>query len=119
MQSSSYLWYNVQCVQKDEFKKRVIFLDTAFKVGEIVKSTAGRDKGTYYLVIDNQDENKIKVVDGVKRKFNNPKYKNSRHLVSTGQIATEFLGWLNSKKRVRSEDVRSVLEDYLSKEEVK
>ena len=94
-------------------------MDTAFEVGEIVKSTAGRDKGTYYLVIDNQDKSKIKVVDGVKRKFNNPKYKNSRHLESTGQIAAEFLGWLNSKKRVRSEDVRSVLEDHLSKEEVK
>ena len=97
----------------------MIFLDTAFKVGEIVKSAAGRDKGTYYLVIDNQDKNKIKVVDGVKRKFNNPKYKNSRHLESTGKIAAEFLQWLKSKKRVRSEDVRSVLKDYLSKEEVK
>ena len=94
-------------------------METAFKVGEIVRSTAGRDEGTYYLVIDNKPKSKIKVVDGVKRKFNNPKYKNSRHLESTGQIAAEFLSWLDSKKRVRSEDVRSVLKDYLSKEEVK
>ena len=97
----------------------MIFLDTAFKVGEIVKSTAGRDKDTYYLVIDNKTNKKIKVVDGVKRKFNNPKYKNSRHLESTGQIAAEFLCWLKSKKRIRSEDVRSILKNYLSKEEVK
>jgi len=97
----------------------VIFLDTAFKVGEIVKSTAGRDKDTYYLVIDNKSNKKIKVVDGVKRKFNNPKYKNSRHLESTGKVAAEFLCWLKSKKRIRSEDVRSILKDYLSKEEVK
>ena len=94
-------------------------MDTAFKVGEIVKSTAGRDKDTYYLVIDNKTNKKIKVVDGVKRKFNNPKYKNSRHLESTGQIAAEFLCWLKSKKRIRSEDVRSILKNYLSKEEVK
>ena len=94
-------------------------MDTAFKVGEIVKSTAGRDKDTYYLVIDNKSNKKIKVVDGVKRKFNNPKYKNSRHLESTGKIAAEFLCWLKSKKRIRSEDVRSILKDYLSKEEVK
>ena len=94
-------------------------MDTAFKVGEIVKSTAGRDKDTYYLVIDNKTNKKIKVVDGVKRKFNNPKYKNSRHLESTGQIAADFVRDLKMKKRVRSEDVRSVLEDYLSKEEVK
>ena len=94
-------------------------MDTAFKVGEIVKSTAGRDKGTYYLVIDNESKRKIKVVDGVTRKFNNPKYKNSRHLESTGQIAAEFLCWLKSKKRIRSEDVRSILKNYLSKEEVK
>jgi ribosomal protein L14E/L6E/L27E len=97
----------------------VIFLDTAFKVGEIVRSTAGRDKDTYYLVIDNESKRKIKVVDGVKRKFNNPKYKNSRHLASTGQIAAEFSRDLKLKKRVRSEDVRLILKDYLSKEEVK
>lgn len=97
----------------------MIFLDTAFKVGEIVKSTAGRDKGNYYLVIDNSFKNKFKVVDGVKKKFNNPKYKNGKHLEGTGEISNEFLRWLKSKKRVRNEDVRLVLKDYLSKEEVK
>ena len=104
-------------VKKQE--KRVIFLDTAFKVGEIVKSTAGRDKDTYYLVIDNEFQRKIKVVDGVKRKFNNPKYKNSKHLESTGQIAADFLRDLKNQNRVRSEDVRSILKDYRSKEEGK
>jgi len=97
----------------------VIFLDTAFKVGEIVKSTAGRDKDTYYLVIDNKTNKKIKVVDGVKRKFNNPKYKNSKHLESTGQIAKDFLRDLKNQNRVRSEDVRLILKDYRSKEEGK
>lgn len=91
---------------------------TAFKVGEIVKSTAGRDSGNYYLVIDNESSDKVKIVDGVKRKFNNPKYKNSKHLNSTGDISARFLLWLKSKKRVRSEDVRSVLKEYLSNEEV-
>jgi len=66
---------------KRSTEKRVIFLDTAFRVGEIVRSTAGRDKGSYYLVIDNNQKNKLKVVDGVKRKFNNPKYKNSKEEV--------------------------------------
>ena len=100
-------------------EKRVIFLDTAFKVGEIVKSTAGRDKDTYYLVIDNEFQRKIKVVDGVKRKFNNPKYKYSKHLESTDQIAADFLRDLKNQNRVRSEDVRSILKDYRSKEEGK
>ena len=94
-------------------------MDTAFKVGEIVKSTAGRDQGTYYLIIDNESKEKIKVVDGVKRKFNNPKYKNSRHLESTGQIAAEFVRDLKKEKRVRSEDVRLILKGYLSDEEGK
>jgi ribosomal protein L14E/L6E/L27E len=104
---------------KRSTEKRVIFLDTAFEVGEIVRSTAGRDKGSYYLVIDNSFINKFKVVDGVKKKNNNPKYKNGKHLESTGEISELFLSWLNSKKRVRNEDVRSVLKDYFSKEEVK
>ena len=97
----------------------MIFLDTAFKVGEIVKSTAGRDKDTYYLVIGNEFQRKVEVVDGVKRKFNNPKYKNSKHLESTGQIAKDFLRDLKNQNRVRSEDVRLILKNYLSKEEVK
>ena len=96
----------------------MVNLCTAFNVGEIVKSTAGRDSGNYYLVINNESSEKVKIVDGVKRKFNNPKYKNSKHLNSTGYISTRFLLWLKSKKRVRSEDVRSVLKEYLSNEEV-
>lgn len=96
-----------------------MILDTAFQVGEIVKSTAGRDKGSYYLVIAQKAEKRIKVVDGIKRKFNNPKYKNSRHLESTGHISARFLQWSAGKKRVRSEDVRLIIKDYLSNEEGK
>ncbi|SFL90944.1 KOW domain-containing RNA-binding protein [Halanaerobium salsuginis] len=94
-------------------------METAFQVGEIVISTAGRDKGNYYLVINIESDRKVKIVDGVKRKFNNPKYKNIRHLVTTDQISDKFLGWLQSKKRIRSEDVRLVIKDYLEQEEVK
>ena len=90
-----------------------------FEVGEVVKSTAGRDKDSFYLVVNIESNKRIKVVDGIIRKFNNPKLKNSRHLKSTGYISEEFLDMLKRKKRVRSSDVRKILKEYLKKEEAK
>lgn len=97
----------------------MIYLQYDFEVGEVVKSTAGRDKGSFYLVVNIESNRRIKVVDGVNRKFNNPKFKNSRHLKSTGYISEEFLDMLARKKRVRSSDVRKILKEYLKKEEAK
>ncbi len=96
-----------------------MYLQYDFEVGEVVKSTAGRDKDSFYLVVDIKSNRKIKVVDGIKRKFNNPKYKNSRHLKSTGFISEEYLDMLARKKRVRSSDVRKILKEYFKKEEAK
>lgn len=96
-----------------------MYLQYDFKVGEVVISTAGRDRGSFYLVVNIESNKRIKVVDGVNRKFNNPKFKNSRHLKSTAYISEEFLDILNRKKRVRSSDVRKILKDYLKKEEAK
>ncbi len=117
MQTQDCLWYNRQCVLSESSKERVIYLQDQYKLGEVVKSTAGRDKGSYYLVVNIESNKRIKIVDGVYRKFNNPKYKNSRHLESTGYVSEEFLKMLEKKKRVRSKDVREILKGYKTKEE--
>jgi len=97
----------------------VIYLQNDFELGEVVKSTAGRDKDSYYLVVNIESTKRIKVVDGVNRKFNNPKYKNSRHLKRTGYVSDEFLNMVDKNKRVRSKDVREIIKGYLKKEEAK
>ena len=47
--------------------------------GNIVRSRAGRDKGTVYYVLS-VEQNRVLVADGHKRKVSNPKPKNPLHL---------------------------------------
>jgi len=52
--------------------------------GRIVRATAGRDAGRYFLVtaLDGAD---LMLCDGKRRKLNNPKRKNPAHVQATGQ----------------------------------
>ena len=52
------------------------------KVGQIVKSTAGHDKGEL-LVIAGFENEKVLVCDGKHRKLEKPKCKNPKHLQET------------------------------------
>lgn len=50
-----------------------------FKTGELVVSIAGHDEGSIYLVIGD-DEDKVLLADGRKRKLAKPKRKNKKHV---------------------------------------
>lgn len=50
-----------------------------FSPGNIVRSRAGRDKGTMYCVLS-VVQNRVLVADGYKRTISNPKPKNPLHL---------------------------------------
>ncbi len=50
------------------------------QVGQLVRSSAGRDKGKVFLIYDLLDEAFVRVIDGEKRKLTNPKRKNIKHL---------------------------------------
>lgn len=52
----------------------------SIEVGQVVKSKAGRDEGTILLVLEIVDETYVKVVDGRRRKLQNPKKKKIKHL---------------------------------------
>ena len=52
------------------------------KVGKVMKSTAGHDKGDL-MVIAGFEKNKVLVCDGKHRKLEKPKYKNPKHLQET------------------------------------
>lgn len=47
--------------------------------GGVVQSLQGRDKGRYYVIVEVLGD-KVAVADGVKRKRENPKIKNVKHL---------------------------------------
>jgi len=56
--------------------------------GDVVKSLSGRDKNTL-LAVMNADEHFVYVCDGKARPLHNPKRKNPKHIVFTGQSLSE------------------------------
>ena len=54
-------------------------MQSLFSTGDLVVSTAGRDKGEIYLLIKVEGD-KVYCVNGRSRKINNPKNKRTKHL---------------------------------------
>lgn len=54
-------------------------------IGQIVCSKAGRDKG-YFLVVTEEQGNFVLVCDGKERPIERPKKKNVKHLAFTGKV---------------------------------
>ncbi|MCL2696506.1 MAG: KOW domain-containing RNA-binding protein [Oscillospiraceae bacterium] len=52
------------------------------KTGTIIKSTSGRDKGSFYVVVGMDGERPI-IADGRRRKLEKPKAKNPKHISKT------------------------------------
>lgn len=88
-----------------------------FRLGELVISTAGRDTGKYYLVVEIIDDKYVKISDGDKKKLEYPKRKNIKHLKSAGYVAEEISIWLSSGRRVRNEDIKKTIKKYEKNEE--
>ena len=47
------------------------------QIGLLVRSTRGRDRGRYYLVVGMESETKVRVADGDLRRVESPKRKTS------------------------------------------
>lgn len=86
------------------------------KIGQIVKSKAGRDKGRVFLICRIIDEQYVLVCDGDLRKLTNPKKKKVKHLMIYNTVLTEFAERLQSNENLDDAYVRKLLEPYASKE---
>jgi len=75
------------------------------QVGQLVKSTAGRDKGNYYLVYDVLDEAFVRVIDGDKKGIHNPKKKNIKHLKVIPVKAEKIAERLSRGEQVAEEEI--------------
>ncbi len=84
-----------------------------FQPGELVCSISGRDTGRYYLVLAVEHDSFVRLVDGVARKMDNPKRKNRKHILHTGQIAWDIAEKLESEsaKRPTNSEVRKAIAD--------
>ncbi len=79
-------------------------------LGRVVLSTAGRDSGKYYIVIDVIDDNYVLLTDGRLRPESKPKKKKLRHLRFTDIIAEEIKKEILSGKRLNDSTIRSFLQ---------
>lgn len=59
--------------------------------GQLVRSTAGRDKGEHYLVLKKLDTKFVLVVNGKNRTVARPKKKNILHLQHYRVFSVEFI----------------------------
>lgn len=75
------------------------------KVGQLVRSRAGRDKGNYYLIYDMVDEAFVRVINGEKKRLTNPKRKNIKHLEIFPVIAEELALKILSGEQIVEEEV--------------
>lgn len=87
-------------------------LTTDLKVGQIVKSKAGRDKGRIFIVCQVLDEQHVLVCDGDLRKLSSPKKKKMIHLAIYNTVLTEFADKLQSMENLDDAYVRKLLEPY-------
>lgn len=81
-------------------------------IGQIVKSRAGRDNGTIFLVLDIIDEQNVLVVDGNLRRLDNPKKKKVKHLIVYNTVLPEFKYKLQDKMKINDAYVRGLLEPF-------
>jgi ribosomal protein L14E/L6E/L27E len=59
------------------------------KVGQIVKSKSGHDKGEYFVVTGFDDKGRLLLADGKRRKIEKPKAKKEKHTAPTGTVVPE------------------------------
>ncbi len=68
------------------------------RVGDVVLSTAGHDKGSLLMVVGGIDEGYVLVSDGKQRKLAAPKKKNVLHLEVQAKLAANDLETLRAGK---------------------
>ncbi|MEN3005330.1 KOW domain-containing RNA-binding protein [Dehalobacterium formicoaceticum] len=87
-------------------------MENEMMVGQTVKSIAGRDKNEYFLVIKILPEEKlVLLVDGEKRKIENPKKKNLRHIQVTRHVAKDLAEQMMTGSESGNREIKRYLKE--------
>ncbi|MBS4535535.1 KOW domain-containing RNA-binding protein [Clostridium sp. D2Q-14] len=82
------------------------------KIGQIVKSIAGRDSGKKFIIIDILDDKYVLIVDGDLRRLDNPKKKKIKHLMPTKAVLDEIKNKIEAKEKFNNAYVRKLLASF-------
>ncbi len=79
--------------------------------GRVVESTQGRDKGKYFLVLEQCGKDAVMIADGSHHKLSAPKKKNTKHL----RAKPVLIDWETIRPeggKVQDSDLRRALENH-------
>jgi ribosomal protein L14E/L6E/L27E len=81
-------------------------------LGQVVYSKAGRDKDSFFLVVEYKQPF-VYLVDGKLRRLENPKKKKEKHIHTTKYIDTGIRIKLELQDRLTNADIRKSLSYYI------
>ncbi|SNS39649.1 hypothetical protein SAMN05446037_100970 [Anaerovirgula multivorans] len=79
-------------------------------IGQVVKSTQGRDKEKFFIAVEILDNEYVLIVDGDIRKIDKPKKKKMKHLVKLNILSEEVRERVLSSKKMNNAFIRRELE---------
>lgn len=82
------------------------------KLGQVVRSTAGRDKGKFMIVCRFLDGENVALCDGDLRKIANPKKKKCKHIAKTNHVDEALMEKLVKGDKISNADLRKALEVF-------
>lgn len=87
-------------------------MDDRIELGQLVCSKQGRDQGKYYLVLEIINECFVYLVDGEKRRMDNPKQKNIKHLKVYPAVAYDIVQKWESGKNPGNNEICRVITQF-------
>lgn len=79
------------------------------QLGQLVRIIRGNDSGKYAVIINVEDQRFVWIVDGDKRRFDQPKKKNILHLELLPTVSSEVVESLSDSGRVTNSKLRFVI----------
>ena len=83
-----------------------------FRVGDLVVSTAGRDMGAFYVIVEIINENYVALCDGKNKPIESPKKKKIKHILSLGQHEDDFESKISQKDVDSNAFIKKILKNF-------
>ena len=83
----------------------------SFEPGRVVESIQGRDKGVFFLILENAGDGIVMIADGSRHKLEHPKKKKTKHL----RAKPVLIDWETIRPeggKVQDSDLRRALENH-------
>ncbi len=82
------------------------------RLGQIVCSAAGRDKGVFMIIVGFSGDSHVYLADGKLRRAQKPKLKKIRHIKPTNAIAEDIAALLEAQKTIDDASLKKALFSY-------